>query len=669
MQLFHRQSARLLEHGVRRGHCLSRNIFALALVTLGAALHAQAAVQPPEKLLPQDTLFLATAPDFSNLRKVLESSPPGLLWSDPAMRPFREKFLAKWKEQFVQPLERELHLNLDDYSSLLQGQLTFAVIQNGVAQRNEPSFGLLLLADTGEHTMQLKTNLAAFRKKWVESDKPFRTEKIRNVEFAVLSISSNDVPRTLRRFFPVNPPVQELGSENEAPEPRHEWRIGQLDSLLIIGNSPRVLEKVLARIQGGGVPALADLALYDADHQAFFREAPFYAWVNARAFVDLALRQANAKTDSETPDPLGVRSEKLITATGFAGLKTVAFAFQSSNEGSLWQLNVNVPETGRQGLFRMLAGEPKDATPPSFVPADALKFQRWRINGQKAWAAFERMLADLSPQMASYLNFILDAANTMAKEKDPGFDVKKNLIANLGDDVIRYEKAPRGISPAQMRSPPSLLLISSPSPDHLLAALKNILGFLNQQGDSATEREFLGHKIFSVPMPTVPLPMGGAKPAPPRNLSYAAGGGYVGIATDASLLEEFLRSSDSDARSLRDTAGLKEAAQKVKGPTTILFGYKNQSENARLTLELLKKDPAGVTNALPALSVFATLGLPNPLARIPDWLDFSKLPAFERIADYFHFTVYAGSSSVQGLTLKVFAPRPPQMRRRGSSAE
>ncbi len=55
-------------------------------------------------------------------------------------------------------------------------------------------------------------------------------------------------------------------------------------------------------------------------------------------------------------------------------------------------------------------------------------------------------------------------------------------------------------------------------------------------------------------------------------------------------------------------------------------------------------------------------GLPALQTALRDWLDFSLLPSFERISKYFNFTVYGGSSSVQGLTFKLFAPAPPQLR-------
>jgi hypothetical protein len=634
------------------------------LVPLLAAVPGFGAVPPPEKLLPEDTLIMMTVPDFSKLRQIFQASPQRRLWEDPAMRPFKEKFLSKWHDDLVQPLERDLDVRLDDYTSLPQGQVTFAVIQNGANEMDDSQMGVVFLVDTRDKSSQLKTNLAGLHKKWVDAQKPLKTEKIRNFEFSVLSISSNDMPKTLRKFFPGKPATPEAGTEEDTKKPaaHNELVIGQAESLLVIGNSTKVVEKVVTHLSGGSMPCLGDLAAYDANHQALFRNAPAYGWINAKAFVDLLIHHVPEKKEDDAADPAGnPNPEKIVAATGFAGLKTIAFNYQNSNEGSLLQLFLGVPEANRQGLFKILAGEVKESSPPTFVPADAVKFQRWRIDVQKAWATLEKMVGDISPQVLGYLNFALDTANNAAKEKDPGFDVKKSLIGNLGDDLISYQKAARGASAADLRSPPSLFLLGSPKPDQLIAALKSILGVFSA-GNPATEREFLGRKIYSIQAPTLPIPMAaGPKPSTPRTLNYAASGGYVALSTDASMLEEFLRSSDSQAKSLRETAGLTEAAQKVTGSGTTLFGYQNQVEGMRAVFELLRKDPGSVTNN-PMGGLPGPLAAASPLHVFHDWVDFSLLPSFDKIAKYFSFTVYGGSASVQGLTFKFYAPVPPALK-------
>src|SRR5579864_3132336 len=119
-------------------------------------------IPSPEKLLPDDTLVILTAPDFAKLRAVWEKLPERQLWNDPAMKPFREDFATKWNEQIVKPLERELDLKFRDYTDLVQGQVTIALIQNA-GQGDARQAGMLLLLDTKDKSSQLKKNLAALR--------------------------------------------------------------------------------------------------------------------------------------------------------------------------------------------------------------------------------------------------------------------------------------------------------------------------------------------------------------------------------------------------------------------------------------------------------------------------------------------------------------------------
>jgi hypothetical protein len=642
----------------------------LALV-LPAALvcclaHCGAAIPAPEKLLPEDTLVLVTAPDWARFKEVCLRAPEIRLWQDEAMRPFRSKLVSKCKEELVEPLERELKLSLGSLASLPQGQLTFALTQNGWQGKAGQAPGWLLLVDAREHSGQLTTNLAAFRKHWVEAGKSIRTEKIRDLEFSVLLLSSNDVPKGLAKFLPRRLAYQEVGAENE-PKPtpaRSELVIGQADSLLVAGNSTKAVEKVVIRLAGGALPVLGDQAAYSADHRAFFREAPAYAWVNAKALLDLLCRQwAEKKENPEAPSPVEEPPpDKLVAAYGLTGLKTVALGLEISNEGLLFRAFLGVPEAARQGLLKILTGEAKESSPPPFVPANTVKFQRWRLDGSKAWTTFEKILADLSPEAPNGLKLIFETAGAKARETEPGYDLKGALLSNLGDDLITCQKAPRGLTPGEVGPGPSLCLLGSANPEQLAAALKALF-VIFPGGDSATEREFLGRRVFSVPLPaTLPVPLPeGARPPGPATLHYAASRDYVALSTEASLLEEYLRSSQNQGRSLRETPGLPEAAQKVTGPGTDMFGYENRVEIMRGAFEAFKKDSASSTNGSGPSPWPALPGMTAPQQSLREWVDFSLLPPFDKVAKYFHFLVYGGSASVDGLTFTLFAPMPPAL--------
>jgi hypothetical protein len=129
------------------------------------------------------------------------------------------------------------------------------------------------------------------------------------------------------------------------------------------------------------------------------------------------------------------------------------------------------------------------------------------------------------------------------------------------------------------------------------------------------------------------------------------------------MLEEYLRSSESQAKALRETIGLVDASQKVTGPGTGLFGYLNQSETMRTAFEELRHSAPSASNPL----LFSPLpGAPAssapPEKSIRDWVDFSLLPSFDTVLKYFNFIVYGASASVDGLTLRIFAPAPPALK-------
>src|SRR6185503_15928296 len=138
--------------------------------------------------------------------------------------------------------------------------------------------------------------------------------------------------------------------------------VGQYESLLIAGSSVKAVEKVVARLTSGSVPALADEAAFEANRLTMFREAPLFAWFNAKAFFEILARMPEEKPDPQAPSPLPAFSlSKLVSASGLTSLKTVAFDLRDSNEGIMYEVFIGAPEAGRRGLFKILAMETKDS--------------------------------------------------------------------------------------------------------------------------------------------------------------------------------------------------------------------------------------------------------------------------------------------------------------------
>lgn len=628
----------------------------LAVLVLGAAALTSrvfAVIPPAEKILPPDTLFVMTAPDWARLQDISSKSPQTQFWNDPAMKPFRDKFMAKWSEEFVKPLERDLGVQFDDYSALLQGQVTLAITQEGWQgkEKDDGEPAVLFLLDARDKSGLLRTNLTNLRKKWSAAGKPIKTEKVRDVEFSVVPLTTNDVPATLRKFFPQPQDVEELGKEDEKKS-GNEIIVGQYDSMLIVSSSLKAVEKVVIRIAGGAAPTLAEQGDFESCRAAVFRDAPFYGWLNTRALVDLIAKTVAAAQNPEAPSPMPIPDvSKILTATGLSGLRAAAFSFRDTGDGRLAEFFLSAPEAGRAGLLKLLAIESKDANPPAFVPADVAKFSRWRLDGAKAIATIEKVVDEFAP---STWNYVLENANEAMRIDDPEFDIRKNIFANLGDDMISFEKLPRGKSLTELADAPSLFLLSSPNPDKLAASLRGLFVIMSPQGGAPSSREFLGRKIYSFKLP-------GRMSGNAAALNYVASGGYVAFSTDEAILEEYLRSSDGQTKALRDSAGFADAVAKAGGAGNGWLSYENQSESIRVLMEVLSRSAAS-TNRNELSSVLASMvPFAPPEKTLKEWVDFSLLPSFDKVSKYFGFGLAGGSTSVNGISIKYYSPTPAEL--------
>ncbi len=616
-------------------------------MALAVSLRAGGAVPPPEKLLPRDTVLVVTAPDWARAGLFWSNAPYARLWQDPGLRPFKDKFLEKFTDGVIKPLEQNLGIKFSDYDGLAQGQVTFAVVPVTPKNKTDDPVSPILVMDTKDHAGQLKTNLAQVIKKWAGAGKPMKSLKIRETDFTTLFVSPGDL--SWSRIFPGAKPAEPPDDAAKPATNKFEITLGQSGSLLLVSDSTGAIDKILSRQAGGMVPPLEESPAFQADYGARLRESPFYVWLNTKALMEhLAEPPAEADDDAATN---AFRRGKFLSATGLMNLVSASLSCKHYPDGDCAQFFLAVPEDKRPALLNIFAADAKDSSPPSFVPADAVKFCRWRLNIARSWKTLESTLSDLvSPQIVAQVNMLFRFAG---KDKDEHYDLKSELLNNLGDDIISYAKAPKANTLADLKSPPTLYLLASPNPDKLAAALKVLLA-IPFQGAPITDHEFLGRKIFTAAPPST----GAAAAA--SGLSFSASGGCVALSGDTGMLEEYLRSSGGKGKALMDMPGLADAAQRAGGMQTGLFGFENGNQSMRPVWDVLRKKP---------LTVRDILGVPLPPAAGGDqvdslrqWADFSLLPSFDTVSKYFYFSVYTGSFSPDGFALKIFMPTPPQLR-------
>jgi len=608
-----------------------------------AGFSAFAAIPPAEDLLPADTLAVVTVPDCNAMRGALQQFPLWLFWNGPEMQPFHDDFMAKWSQKFSMPWEQNLSVKLDDFLPLLQGQLTFAITENGSGGSGNVAPATLLLLDAKDKGDLLATNLDALKKAWRDAGRPIRTEMIQNIKFSVVTFSTTNPPPS----FPSGPPATRGGSTSVST-----LYLGQFKSLLIAGSSVKALESVVAHLNGGANPALADNALFHHDQLSQFYNSPLmYGWFNAKDFFS----SISSAPLTENSGLMPFSWNGVLLASGLEDLRSFCFTYRQSRDGTQMDFFASVPANAREGIFKIFAPEAKDANPPPFVPADAIKFSRWRVDGQQSWAELEKTLTAISPAALSYLNAMISTLNVNAQAQDPNFDLKKDLINNLGDDWISFDKAPAGNTIQDINNAPWLFLIGANNADKAALAIKT-LGSVFAGGNAPQSRDFLGRKIYTIPLSSHgPAGANGAAAAA-RPLYCTASGGYIALSMDVSMIEYYLRSDDGKTKPLSQTPGLLEAAQHVGGMGNGLFGYQNQRELMRILFTALKDDPNTATSLFSGLSATPYASAGNNLR---DMANFSLLPSYGRVAKYFNFNIYGGNATSEGLDLKFFEPRSP----------
>lgn len=630
---------------------LSVSLLAAAFGACMAPAHA--AVPTPERLLSKDTLVIATAPDMPKFLGLATNSALGQFWRSEPMKPFREKFDDKLASDEGLSLEKELGIKLEDFPSLARGQVTFGLISNPDAEKPADRVAAILIIDTKDHADQLKTLLDNVKKKWADAGKPLKTVRIRDAEFTAFTSQQSPLeplkPKTQAPDDNPDSGSDAPPSDTVAPAPPRQTTVlaGQSGSLFILSGSQAAIDKVLNRASGGLVSPLEEQPSFQADLNARLRAAPVYAWINAKAFTDM-LTKSHAYDEPETPGSMPL--ETILSATGINDITSASVTVRDDPEGMTTELHVAVPESSRRGLIKAFAPIPENAAPPPFVPADAVKFWRWRADLHQTWNTLTKMLTDINPSAATLINFLFTSAG---KDKDEHYDLKSELLGNLGNDVICYSKAPADSSLDAIKSPPTLVLIGSPNSTKLAEALNVAFGLLAQTTGGVKEQDFLGRKIYSLT-----LPSGKGDPNP---LNFAASGSYVAFSARTEMIQEYLRSDEGKARPLSEMTGLADAARKVGGMNTGFFEYDDSTTTMKGLFGLARAGSLSPSDFLgPAAQVSGDAA--SQLAKTKDWADFSLLPSFDSVAKYFYFSVQSVRFSPDGFSWTLFSPTPPKLR-------
>lgn len=625
----------------------------LGLTTIASA---QGATLPPEKLLPSDTLFVATCPSLTELKRQGEMGIFTKLVKDPAMQPFVEKFKRKFTSDVLEPLEKELGVKISDYAAIIEGQITAAMVKNSASFQNQKEPDLLLILDSGSNSDQLKAELSKFRERWQKSGKTLRTTPFRGVDFHSVEFNSKDLDGMFKRAFP--DAFKNEGEEEESEGEKIKITFAQSDSLLLIGSRPEAFEKLLVRQAGGLTPILGEYPAFEIDHASLLKGSSAYMWANAKTFIEMAKPAFEAgfnQAASKAPVP-GLTPERILDALGINGVKTIAGTIQTKSDGEYATLSVGAPASARKGLLKLFTPPQAESGPPSYVPGDVAQFSRYRLDISKTFTSIESMITELSPQVAPIINMVIGMAG---KDQDPNFDLRRDVINNLGNDVITYKMPPRDANLESLIAQPALTLMQSANADKLASSVKTVSRLLPLGVSGVKDREFLGRTIYSLALPAMPT-LDGSEPIQ-QSVHFASSGSYLGVSTDVTTIENFLR-GNSSGPSLAEKPGLREAADKVGGFNTGYFYYDAPESTLKVVFDYLRKSP----DAFEEIFSGQAMGMPGielwDADERREWVDFSLLPPFEQVSKYFGFTIMAAEGTDRAIEFRGYTPTPQSLR-------
>ncbi len=598
---------------------LPRKMAWVAGLALTMSLAANGAL-PPDQLVSEKTVAIVTVPDLIALKTATKNSAQWKFLHDPALKAFRDKLWEGISENILKPLEDEIQFKVSSGLELLQGQLTLAISVDGDLNLEDPQVGMLMILDAGKNKAQLTSILDDAKSRMKASEIPFKEKMIRGARFI-------EIPNDEANF---------------------NLLLGQSDELLLVGNSEEELDKVIARQKGGSVPSLARNTQFQSQKAALFRDSLVYGWIHLEPVVGAIAKQMAAEEAENGPNPMGVSPAAVLKALGLTGLVDASFGYFEKPDGAYAEMALGVPQSKRQGLFKMLASAPNDSAPPPFVPGNVDSFSRWRIDLNKVWSDIEAMVGQISPLMTGMMQISL---SQIGKQTDPNFDFKRNFIGNLGDDLISFSQAPGGASIEAIASQPALFLLGSRDAVQLAAAVNTML---TEFGLQPTSTKFLGRTIYSIATPSADFDSEGGQ------MSFVASDGYLAIASDRGIMETFLRSGseNSNERPLRSNAEMGAAAAKIGGLRTGLFAFQNDKESVKSVYNMIRENPEFIEMILAEATSELEVGGDEDVEP-SNWIDISLLPPFSRLEKYFNISVITGSVEPVGFRLKAFTPTPP----------
>lgn len=560
------------------------------LTGLGSNLALAAA--PPERVLPDSTIFFFKVADANAFRQSFRQSQYGQLWNDPGLKELRDDISEKLKSS-SNTLKEKIGVTIKELIDLPQGTVSVAAVN-----RDDPKLpvALAIIADAGKNSASMTEVLTRSGKQAEAAGAKVSTEAFQGFQLHI-----------------VEPPKDKEKDEDKPQTPRPPLVWTNAGSVFFIGTSVEVVKDLAANAEGRSTGSLAT-------NESFARTQTKVGASNAQLlwFLDInKLVKLAARASSKGVEAQAQQVEFLVQELGVNGLKSVGGSL-SLNAGAYDSLTKTffLAPAPVQGLLKIFSLPAVNLRPESWVPATVASYQTLSWDLDNAYNAINDLVNKFQPGMLNVLEQQL-----VGPDGGQPLSFQKDLFGPLGDRITMISDFKKPIKEDSQRM---VLAIALEDSKAFQSSLNRILELAHA---SPRKRDFQGTTIFDFEVPELPNANAGGNIQTFKGpISLAVAKETLFLTTDATLLEQILRPGVAPlAESTAFQTVAKEIPAKISGMT-----YVRPDEQARLSYDMLKSGQ--FEKALQQAMAAGRAGRDVP--ELPRLIDPDKLPDFSVFAKY-----------------------------------
>lgn len=423
--------------------------------------------------LPKDTFAFLYVSDIEQVITEFKKTSWYKLYESEDFRTFRGDSIAKMERRIINPIKKELDINLYDYAKLLDGELLIALIPS--EKFNNPlNDSCFIAVESKKNSKQLKEMLLKLKSTWEEKDRNVPTQIIENVDFMRFDIP-REIIESLILQLKLSP--EELMSGNGILSKTISLWVAITDSHLILslGDISIAQKALAAKNSKNEYEQLRGFPPY-VEQIGFLKDSPGGIWVNVKAIaanlqetLDLSMKLLKNQTEEQGKklNPLYPDPSLFLKSLHLETVHSVAVVSDLSGKSFRTRFNIVAPQNTRNGATKFIGTlNVTNCNTPDFTPKNALSCARLRMDFPKAL----KILDEITDEAYPLKEFLFLSFEEGYERSLPNFDWQKNLFSLTGNDLICMEL--RNTQDSQKID--TLYLLQSPRSEELIHSVINL---------------------------------------------------------------------------------------------------------------------------------------------------------------------------------------------------